>query len=273
MTLSLPNGIGASTGSALVTSKNLRMSGVPYFASSVIGNDSNSGLSRQDPMATIGAAFTAASSGDWIVLAADHDETLTGTLDISKELVIVGEGSSGGFPTAKIRNDQAANPALDISVLRVQLVNILFPAQAQACSAATVVCTAARFYMSGCKFELDGNSAAAGLLLDVGSGIADIQATTFLSTSARQALPVNNDPPVSGLSVTSLVTELRIDGSVFDGGEIGFSGYAFDASAPDLQLLSALGVSFLNGADYTIKANGVGFVQVGTSTGDVTGDW
>jgi len=273
MTQILPNGIGASSGDVLVTSKDLQMAGTPYFVSSVIGDAGNDGLSRSDPMATIVAAYTAASEGDWIVLAADHSETLTGSLSLAKALTIVGEGSSGGFPTAQLINNQGSGSLITVDTADVTIANILFGAQTQACSAALVTCDQARFSVRGCKFEMDGNSDAAALSFATGGQHARVDSTTFLSTSTRQASASSNAPPVSGISIGAAMSGLFMNGTVFDGGEIGFSTYALDASGAVVTLVSAIGMSFLNGADYSFASGATGHLQIGTTSGNVVGSF
>lgn len=269
----LPNGVGASLGDALVLAKPLAMSGIPLYVSSVLGDDGNSGVSRKDPKATAGSAVTAASAGDWIVLAADHDETLTSALNISKALTIVGEGSSSGLPTAKFTNNQAAAALFTIGATDVQLVNIFFEEQDQACSVALITCAVARFLMRGCYFQADGNSNAAQLQFNTGAGDVQVDSTTFISTSTAQATASNNDPPQIGIEVTAAMSDLRMTGTVFDGGTIGWADNALKASAAAVTRLRGLQMSFINGADYDLHASTTGYLNPATSTGDVVGNW
>lgn len=272
MTLVLPGGIGASSGDPLVTSPNVRMAGVPYYVSSVLGSDANSGLSRQDPMATLGAAYTAAAGADWIVLAADHDETLTGALALNKALTIVGEGSSSGAPTAKLRNNQASSSMLVVGAQHMEIANVLFPTQVQACSSPLIVCNAGNTLVRGCRFEMDGNYDAAALGTTASAVALAVESTTFISTAVRQTLATSNDPPETAMELDTFPL-LDMKGVVFDGGEIGWSDYALKASVGAITAMRAREMSFLRGADYSIHANTVGYIQVGAASGDAAGSW
>ncbi len=269
MPLDLPNGIGASLGDSLVTNKPLRMSGTPRYVSSVLGSDANSGESRKDPKATLASALTASSNGDWIVLAADHTETYTSALSISTSVTIVAEG----LVTAEFINNSASASLFTVDTTDVQLINIDFAEQLQTNSAPLITCDQARFLMRGCVLSANGSNNAALLQLNTGAGDCRIDATGFISTSLAQSEAGTNDPPTTGLEVTAAMSDLHMTGTVFNGGPIGWTDYAFKASTAAMTRLRATGMSFLLGADYALHADSTGYLHIGVSTGDVIGSW
>ncbi len=274
MPILLPNGIGASLGDRLVVNKPLHKTGLTYFVSSVVGDDNNTGLSRLDPMATLSTAYTAAVAGDWIVIAADHAQTLTGTQTIGKALTIVGEGQAAGKPTAGFTNNQPSSKLFNVTVSDVQIVNLLFPAQAQACSAVRidVGASADRFVMRGCYLEADGNSDNA--IISLAADQVSIESTTFISTSVRQTVASNNAPPSQAMTLAAAMDDLRMNGVTFDGGQIGFTTTAITSGEnAAVTRLRADNMSFLNGADYTLDSATTGYLNVQTSSGSVNGTW
>ncbi|MGW8177599.1 MAG: hypothetical protein ACWGQW_02220 [bacterium] len=263
----LPGGIGASSGDTLVTTGVLFTSGDVYYVDSETGSDANGGKSRLDPKATLSSAVSAAFAGDMIVLLSTHAETLTAALAISKTLVIVGEGASSGLPTVKFTLNAAAANLFNITGDGVELRNIFFEEESKSCSAARILVNADRVTMHGCYFQIDGNLTPACVSLYTNAADIFLENCTFVSTSAAQSDPADNDPPSSAVSSENAITGLRIKGCVFDGGSIGFSGYALDLSDSAITDLRVEGMSLLRGADVSINASSTGYVQTPTVTG------
>ena len=121
---------------------------------------------------------------------------------------------------------------------------------------------------------MDANDNAAGLQLNTGAGDIFLRNCTLISTQAANASPASNDPPSIGLEVTAAMSDLRLEGCVFDGGTIGFADpYALKASAAAVTRLRGVNMSFLRGADYTLNSSTTGYINVQTSTGAVLGVW
>jgi hypothetical protein len=270
----LPNGIGGTSGNSFVTNKPLYTSDVAggnvIYVSSSTGSDANTGLSRIDPKATLSSAEGAAVSGDIIVFLANHAETLTAAQTINaKSLTIVGEGTSGGKPTVKFTNNQAAGELLTLTSSNLEIRNIWIEEDAQACSASRVTTNNAdNVGFIDCYFECDGNSDASCVKVS-GSGKKNIyfKNCTWISTSTAQAAPADNDPPTIGLEVANNITGFFMDGCVFDGGTIGFSDYALKATAAATIHWKVENLSLLRGADAGFNVASTGWMFPTTTTG------
>lgn len=214
------SGIGG-VGDALVENSPLYTPGTVYYVSSTDGNDSFGGDSVASAKATLGAAVSAASDGDIIVLASDHDETVTAAVDVSKKLLIVGAGSTAGVPTATLRNDAAASELLTITASNVELRNIKFPENTQTNSTARVIVTSAQtFAMVGCYMECGDKDAYAVLAAANATAFryGRFENCTFVSTAT-----VHGTRPTTGISLVDAL-DVRLSGCIFDGGTLGFAG-------------------------------------------------
>lgn len=261
-----PNGIGQALGDTLATCEPLHMSGAVWYVSSAIGADATSprGLDATRPLATLAQAVTNSASGDIIVLMDGHTETIATTgIAISKNLVIVGAGSSGGLPTAKLTPFGENDVMLTISGAAVQLRNIWIEERTVAATNASIYVTGASFQMIGCYCQLGALDYFA-LRLGSGANNARIVNTTFISTTTAFAAGQAN----GGIVVTAAISDLDLDGLVLSAGTHGFSTpYAFDGSAAAITRLKGQSVSLLLGADMTLHASTTGHLNIQTSTG------
>ncbi len=261
------NGIGETTGDTLATAEPLITSGNIWFVYSTTGvNDvSPRGLSRTEPLATLAQAITNSSNGDIIVLLDGHTETIaTGGLTISKNLIIVGSGSSSGLPTVKLTPFGEDAVMFTISGAAVQLRNIWFEERTvDSTTNATISVTGANFQMIGCYCQL-GQYDYATLSLGSGADRARLVNTTFISTATSLTAQ-----PDTGLVVAAAISDLDIDGCVFSNGTHGFSSaYALTASAAAITRLRAQSLSMLLSANATFHTSTIGHVNVQTSTGN-----
>jgi len=263
------NGLGQSLGDSLVVSPGgpIVQSGAVWYVDSQTGNSGNDGVDQKSPLATLAQAQTAATSGDIVVLLSGHAETLTSPLTISKQLVIVGAGSSDGKPTVKFTNNQSANSLMSITGEGVELRNIWFEEEAQANSAVRISVSGDHFRMVDCYVECNENSNAGAVSMNLASDEgAEIRGTTFVSTATD-----NTDPPVAGL-VNSNDGFLRVVQCVFDGGTVGFSGgYGFSEEYSTPGFTAGLymdSITCLRGADLAVHNSSVFFVQVSSDSDD-----
>jgi hypothetical protein len=263
-----PNGFGELTGDSLVTTAPWYTSGTIYYVSSALGDDTNAGTERLQPKKTVGSAETAASSGDIIILASDHDETLTATLALSAGITIVGAGSSSGQPTAKLTNNSATTELIDVRGANCAVIGILFPTNDQTNAAARVAIGSVEFaavdnfILRGCRFE--STSTDTGAAVDLAAGdrgtIDDCQ---FVVTSTT------GTSPGSGLEITDVNMDgLIIRDTTFDGGTLGYEdGIALKGAASTMTFARFENVSLLNGADATIEASSGGRMNFVNTTG------
>ena len=264
-----PNGIGEALGDTLATAEPLITSGDIWYVKSTIGADAASprGLDATRPLATLNQAVTNSASGDIIVLLDGHTETLAtgGTITISKNLTIVGSGSSSGLPTAKITPQALDALAITCSGAGIQWRNVWFEERTAASTSSFFSITGARFQMIGCYAQLGANDAA---LMSLGSGAdgARLVNTTVISTATALA-----SQPTTGIRVTAAIADLDLDGLVLDNGGYGFSSpYAFDNTTTSVAItrLKGQSVSLLRGADMSLHASTTGHVNVQTATGN-----
>jgi hypothetical protein len=257
-----PNGLGATTGDALATGSPFYSSGTVYYVSSVLGDDTNSGLSRLDPKATLASAQTAGSAGDIVVLAADHTETLTAKLTISKALTIIGEGTASGVPTATFINNQAAANMMEITSDDVQFRNVKFPAETQSNSAVRITTAKDKITFKGCYFEINKFSTDSTIEFTTGASNIIIENTTFISTAVS-----GDATPLAALEISAATDGILLDGVTFDGGTIGFRAFALLASAAAMTNVRVENLSLLRGADVDFHASSTGYIMPTTTTG------
>lgn len=265
MAIFLPTGIGEISGDPLVIDGQLHSTGQIFYVSSITGSGAFTGLNKDQPALTLGAAHTAAAAGDIIVLLDGHTETYAAPLTISKAVTIVGSGSSSGIPTVSF-NRSADTLIFEVGA-GVQLRNIKFPGSSVSATAHRVDITNASIVMDGCYFECSNNDNGSGgqlLLATTNARDFKLRNTRFVCTSTATT-------PIAGVAVlvSAAVSDLTLTGVVFDGGTRGFaSGYAYrETAAPTRR--RAESISMLRGADVQLSASAVqSYWQTTTSTGD-----
>lgn len=277
----LPSGIGDTTGYSLATTSPFEVNGNVWYVHFGTGTDavSPAGQNRNAPLKTLAQASTNAGAGDIIVLMDGHVETLTAKVTINEDITVIGAGTSGGYPTAKITNNQAAAAGIELSGGNMhQLRNIWFTTNSQACSAATVRIDDAgatgTFIIDGCYFECDANDNTFALEIDTCS-VAIIKNTTFISTATSLA---NQPYAAIGVDTTALtITAVMMIGVVIDGGTYGWSNYhavELSQNASNLPtMVNIEGMSLLRGSDMRIDSSTYGWVNVPTQSGGCRIDW
>ncbi len=276
----LPNGLGESSGDVLAVSSPTFTSGsVWYVDDSGTDAASPAGKSRLAPLATLSQAITNAADGDIICCLDGHAETLTSTLTINKNVTITAGGTttvnSVQRPTVTFTNNQAAAALFNITgsataEFNVELRNLYFPTNAQACSVARITMTPANtpgsFRMEGCYFDCGGNDDAAAIIANADALL--MRNNRFLSVSTTIATR-----PTIAISLAAAPTVVTMDGDVFDGGTVGFDdNYAVDMSTNAPINLYGLGVGLLRGADMKVSSTLGYYVNAPNATGAVRVD-
>lgn len=266
-----PNGAGESLGDTLATCRPLHASSVIWYVNSSTGTDAGTpaGQNATRPLATLDQAITNAADHDIIILQSGHSETRTSALTLSKKLTIVGSGSSGGQPTVKLYNNHGSNGLLTVSGADVQLRNIWFEENMQANSTARITVTGARFKMVGCYVQCNGNDTGAAVTLGSGADSAEFVNCTFISTATS-----TSSQPAAAIASSAALTCLRMSGCIFSGGTVGFSNYyALDLDAAAITRFEGESISLLLGADVSLHASTVGWLNVQTFTGGSRVAW
>ncbi len=257
-----PEGLGQSLGDVLVTGSPLLTSFSVSFVDSVNGNDTNDGRDPNNAFATLSHAVTAESgTAGIIVLMSGHTEVMTATVTPPAGCIIVGAGSSGGRPTVKLSMNASNTIMVTASNAGVQLRNIWFQTNAQASNVARVKFTASSGLVSGCYFECGNNDSGAGV--EVTGNDFTLQDSTFISTGTTVA-----SRPLSGLFVSSAVSDLAITNCVFSDGTRGFSAVACNC-VNTVTRLRVENLSLLLGANATFGSS-TGFVIPSSATGAST---
>jgi hypothetical protein len=255
---SFPGGIGGSSGDSLVTAAELMATKV-VFVDSVTGSDANDGLSRAKPKATLAGAYAIAANGTTIVLFATHSEAVSSVVTVSvNRVTIVGEGSSGGQPTATLT--QGNNVVIQASGIGCQIRNVKFAEASTASVSSKVIFSGARGSTVGCRFECGPNTSV-GLELTTDADHFTDRGSTFISTST------SSSQPARGMLLGTAPTGVELYNTVFDAGTKNFSAGALTYSAVSPVDLFAEGISLLRGATMEIGTSVYGVVNAATVTG------
>lgn len=250
------DGVGGSTGASFVSLYPLLATKVIYV-NSTTGSNSYDGLQRSRPKATLAGANAIAATGSTIVLLSTHSEVIATVETISiKGVTIVGEGSSGGYPTATIGGGN--NARLAISGDSCRLLNVKFSASTTTNVNSMVGLTGKGITVSGCKFEC-GASENAGLELTADADFAMIGDNTFIATNT-----VVTTRPSYGMLVGGAADGITLSGTIFSDGTYGFTNYAL--SCANTVSIFAENLSLLLGAEMN-SGTSYGYIHVGTSTG------
>jgi hypothetical protein len=267
----LPNGLGGSTGDQLVTCSPLQTTGNVRWVSSLVGNDSDSGLNREAPKATVASAVSVAAAGDIIVLMDGHAETVSSAIAVLEGMTIVGEGSSGGLPTVKMTPAGSTDHVFALSGKGAEVRNIWFPSPLAAMSVAVVHATGDRSRIIGCHFECGQYIGQAAVELGFGCAADEpyfeMRNTAFISTAASRTTQ-----PTTGLLISDPISHAILDNVVFDDGVHGFSNdYALIAAA--VKYFQGFNVSLLRGASAYFDPLATGRLNVSVRTGGGRVQW
>lgn len=258
------NGLGELLGDSLATSKPVQTPGFVWFVNSVGGVDAASpaGRDRQKPLATISQAVTNSAAGDIILLEDGHTEILTSNVAISKQLFIVGGGSSAGIPTVNFTGNAAALTMFTMSAAGSQMRNVRIKQSLQNNTGSTrFSITAATVRLKGMYIESGAFDQLPAVTIGATPSNTRFNACTFISVATTTATR-----PVSGLSfLGSAPVDLDLEGCVFSDGTVGYSTAACDLSGFATRL-SGDNLSALLGADILINASSTGFLNLSTTT-------
>lgn len=271
------NGIGGTTGDSLVLRAPLVASGTIWYVDSSTGDASYPGTDRKFPLATLGAAVTASSAGDIIVLLGTHAETTTAVITLSKRLTIVGEGSSSGVPTATLTHNHASADMISVEVDGCQLKNIKIdaPSQATTGNMIAILTNIDGTILDNIHIDVDQNSDAYAIDMAATANCTYFTGCKFVSTET-DATSTNKPFPPVGLSGN--LSFLRMDSCIFDGGTVGFEdgssqNRAFEGSANDVTGIHVEALTLLRGADFAVGSSTVGYINVATATGSSKVIW
>lgn len=277
------------TGDTLLADNPLYVARETYYVSPT-GNDANTGLRREDALATLDRALTLLAAtgyeyfGGIIMLCEGYTRTGVATLTIGiNDLTIIGEGSASGVPSVSL-GATIANPdvaAYIITGKHVEFRNVRFTARGAASNQEHVRCTGHNVLFRNCRFDCGPNDTfKLGINMTVlESGervISVIEDCTFVSAgtglAARPSVGLlygNTDG--GGIQNETGAYLSRV---TFDGGAYGFSRYAMEMRATS-GAVRATDISLLRGADVALGYYGGGgsiggYFHVAEATGGAT---
>ena len=259
--ITLPNGLGGTTGHSLATAAPAVSFGTTWYvgpggvdAATATGLDG--GRRREAPLATLAQAYTNASAGDTIVFLENHTETLAVAQTLAKvglTLVSEGDGSARARFTCN-----AAIAMFDITAAAVRVLNVYFPASTTAAPTARIRIGASGALVEDCYFECGALDTNRAVQLVAGSSYTEINSCSFVSTAAT---------PARGLQVSNVISGLILRDLIFDGGSFGWTTYAMDILAGTVTGLYANGISLLNNSDLDASNSGTGIMTIEASSG------
>ncbi len=223
----------------------------------VNGNNANTGLERELPVATLKYAVnTAAAAGDVIVIESGSSETLaTASVPTLNKagITIIGLGTGSNRP--RYTCNDTIN-MFDVSAAGVRFYNLYFPAST-AVATSRIKTAAAETEINSCYFEHGASDTATGVLVATSGNNCRLINNTHAVTASR---------PGIGLSVTGAVTDLYCKGLTFDGGSYGWTDYAFKIStaAPTRVLID--GLTLTNRSDFGVTVTGTSYKIFGVNT-------
>jgi len=252
-----PNGAGGSSGDKFATRSPVYTSGLIYYLHSGTGSDSNAGLEREKPLATLSQAITNTVAGDTIVALSGHSESLAVGLTFAKALLIAGEGTGSSRP--KFTCTGAGIDMFNVTAAGVQFRNLYFPAPTA--DGYRVSSSAAGTVVDGCYFEHGtADTTAQGVYLGSNANHARILNTTFIVTSTTTR-------PAGAIRVANAIADLTLDTVVIDGGTVGWANpYAVLGSAA-VTRLSAVDIDLLRGSDVSLATGTTGIITLRNKTG------
>ena len=258
-TTSFPNGLGGILGTSLAIGGPLYTTNTVHYVDFVNGLDANAGTNRELPKKTLGSAAGVASG--IIVLINNHAETLTADIDISS-LVVVGEGSAGGIPTATIT--LGAYRLFSNIASGAQLRGIKFVHAPGSLKAGIDISTPG-FHMEDCYVV--GSGLGRALAMASAATSAKIINSTFIAATTGGV-------PASLMYSSAAITDLYMKGVTFsNGGTYCSSGFSLDFSLGVHVRLRIEELNLLLGADAKFNASAGGYAKLGSMSNSARVDW
>lgn len=257
-----PNGLGGATGDTLGTCKPLITSGSVFYVDSVTGSPEYDGTDEARPKSKLTDAVTLATGNDIVVLLPTHNEVITAQITVGTGITILGLGSAGGKPTAKLTRGYDGS-IFSMSGSSSALRNIYFPASTVASATPHVVTSDSGINISDCYFEMGANDQHSALYLNTSTQDFRLTDTSFVSTAAA-----TGDQPFTTVRLGAALSHIYLIGVTVDGGASGWgSPYGLDLGTFAITILRAESLSLLRGSDMHVTSTTTGYVNVQTATG------
>jgi len=261
-TTSFPNGLGGILGTSLAIGGPIYIANPVYYVDFVNGLDANAGTNRELPKKTLdSAAGIALGTNGIVVLINNHIETLVADINISG-MIVVGEGSAGGIPTATIT--LGAYRLISNSGSGSQLRGIKF-VHAPGSLQAGIDVSAPGFHMEDCYVV--GSGLGRALAMASAATSAKIINSTFIAATTGGV-------PASLMYSSAAITDLYMKGVTFsNGGTYCSSGFSLDFSVGIHVRLRIEELNLLLGADAKFNAAADGYAKLGSMSNSARVDW
>jgi|GEM_PF-4767533 len=259
---SFPNGLGGVLGTSLAIGGPIYTTGTFTYVDFVNGLNANTGTNREQPKKTLGNAVASLSGLDnVIVLINNHAETLTADVNISS-VMVVGEGSASGIPTATIT--LGSYRLISDSGSGSQLRGIKF-VHAPGVLQAGIDVNASGFHMEDCYVVGSGLGRALEMFGQASS--AKIINSTFIAATTGGV-------PASLMRSAAAITDLYMKGVTFsNGGTYCSSGFSLDFSSGEHVRLRIEELNLLLGADAKFNLSAGGYAKLGSMSNSARVDW
>lgn len=213
------------------------LTGEVQWLDTIDGNDANTGLLPELPVATLAQAVTNSTTNGVIIIGEGSSESLAANQALSiANLSIFGCGTGSSRPRYTNAN---ATSTFDVSAAGMWIEGIYFPASTTT-PVTRVTVSAAGLTMKDCYFECGASDTAPTVGVASGGTNTRFEGCSFVVTAER---------PSIGLRISASVADHTLVNCVFDGGAYGWSDYAFKVTAGATRI-RFIGGSFSNRSDY-----------------------
>lgn len=232
-------------------------SGGVLWVDSATGSDANAGTEPELPKATWTSAYSVAVSGDLILCAAAHTETIS-VANVLGTTNVCTIGMGLGTQRAKFTS-AVAGAMWTPNVAGLQFFNCYFPASTAATTARIAVAgTDCR--IQGCYFEAGANDTTS-CLTSAGARLT-VRDTDFVATASRPARAIL----MNAAAASCTFENVSIDGSTF-----GWSSAAFGITTGAATLLTLQDVRLANKSDFVATITGCTYRAFGLRATDQSG--
>lgn len=226
--------------------------GTIQWLSSTTGDDANSGVLPELPVATLAVAVANSGANGAIIIGAGHTESLADSGGGIGQTLNLANLSIFGCGTGSTRPRFTSTAAIDmfaVTAAGVWIEGLYFPASTGAAPTDRIGLAAADCTIKDCYFECGALDTNRALRVHTGANHTTVDGCSFVTTASR---------PASGLAVTAAVTDPTIVDCVFDGGSYGWTGYALVVSAAATRI-RVLGGTFSNHSDLGVTVTATSY--------------
>lgn len=202
------------------------------------GNNGNSGLLPELPVATIAQAVTNSAANGLIVIGEGSAETLALSQGFALAgLYVIGCGMGALRPRYTC---SGAVSMFNVTAAATRFRNLYFPASTAAATN-RLAFVAASGELRECYFECGANDTNRAVRVHTGASNTNILDTSFMTTASR---------PAVGLEFTAATSDCRVERCIFDGGSFGWTDNAFKVTTAATRL-TIEDVSLLRRSDFS----------------------